>query len=190
MNVERWAKIDDPDIDAEISTLGRVRKNGNIIKATNSAKYGVITVNMLNRFGKQHRLRVHREVAKAFLPNPRNYAYVTHIDKDKSNNNVNNLRWTADPHWYDRPQPAQDVDVGETSSRYDELHPGVRSLRLPTIPHELVNRPVRQYITDDTRIAYPTIMDGAESSGTPMMDIYEAIESGGGTAGGNIWTPI
>ena len=39
------------------------------------------------------RTSIHREVAKAFLPNPNNYPVVDHIDCDGLNNHVSNLRW-------------------------------------------------------------------------------------------------
>lgn len=37
--------------------------------------------------------RLHRLVAKAFIPNPHNYDIVMHLDNDKTNYNVSNLRW-------------------------------------------------------------------------------------------------
>ena len=44
--------------------------------------------------GKTKHLSVHRTVAEAFIPNPNNLPEVDHIDRNKLNNNVDNLRWT------------------------------------------------------------------------------------------------
>lgn len=39
------------------------------------------------------RLLVHRIVAQAFISNPSSYPHIDHIDADKHNNHVENLRW-------------------------------------------------------------------------------------------------
>lgn len=39
--------------------------------------------------------RLHKLVAKYFIPNPNNYDAVNHIDGNKQNNTVNNLEWTT-----------------------------------------------------------------------------------------------
>ena len=42
---------------------------------------------------KEKKMYVHRLVAEAFIPNPNNYPQIDHIDTDKTNNHVGNLRW-------------------------------------------------------------------------------------------------
>lgn len=45
------------------------------------------------REGKRQNYFIHRCVAEAFIPNPENKPCVDHIDNNKTNNYVNNLRW-------------------------------------------------------------------------------------------------
>lgn len=47
----------------------------------------------LYKNNKQYKRVVHRLVAEAFIPNPNNYPTVDHIDRNRQNNEVTNLRW-------------------------------------------------------------------------------------------------
>lgn len=47
----------------------------------------------LNKEGTKKSKSVHRLVAETYLPNPGSKPQVDHIDGDKSNNSVTNLRW-------------------------------------------------------------------------------------------------
>lgn len=68
----------------EVSNYGQVRKDGKIQTLYSDGRY--------LRFGWT---LVHRMVAELFIPNPDNKPCVDHIDTNKRNNNVNNLRWVT-----------------------------------------------------------------------------------------------
>ena len=53
---------------------------------------GYMQVLLYNHNGKHHKY-VHRLVAEAFIDNPENKTQVDHIDSNRANNHVDNLRW-------------------------------------------------------------------------------------------------
>ena len=74
---------------------GRVfsKKSGIFIKGGMcSSKYQNIS---LCHNGKSKTYTRHRLVAQYYIPNPMNLPVVDHIDRNKENNNVDNLRWTT-----------------------------------------------------------------------------------------------
>lgn len=77
----------------EVNKIGQVRnkKTGRILK--NSVRKDGYCQVMLGR--KTIPLYIHRLVATAFIPNERNSPQVDHINGDKSDNRVENLRWVT-----------------------------------------------------------------------------------------------
>jgi hypothetical protein len=72
---------------------GRVySKKRNIFLKYNTNEIGYKFVDLYNN-GKRKNIKVHRLVAIHYIPNNDNSLEVDHIDRDKTNNNVSNLRW-------------------------------------------------------------------------------------------------
>jgi len=61
----------------------------------NSRHYPSINISLREngRTVKQLRYYVHRLIAETFLENPHNYTEIDHINRDKSDNRVSNLKW-------------------------------------------------------------------------------------------------
>lgn len=83
----------------QVSNLGNIRNvsykgTGKIrVLSPCADKDGYLMACLTNRNGGQCNYRIHRLVAKAFIPNPDNYEQVNHKDENKTNNVVDNLEW-------------------------------------------------------------------------------------------------
>jgi len=101
---ERWKDITSDEFDTayryQVSDRGRIKsfaidkENGEIIEGSTLKGYKAVNL----RMGDNRRVNkyVHKLVAHAFLNNEsENHKYVIHLDYDKSNNHVSNLKWVS-----------------------------------------------------------------------------------------------
>ena len=92
MEEEEWRKIEGYD-NYSISNFGRVRNDKTKkIRKTYINKEGYSTLNLSNN-GVLKKFSIHRLVGLAFIPNLENLQQIHHIDKNRSNNNISNLKW-------------------------------------------------------------------------------------------------
>ncbi len=95
--MEEWRPIQGTKGFIEVSNEGRVRSllrgKPYILKTQPDSKgYHRIRVTIER---ERYAYKVHREVAKAFIPNPDNLPQINHKDGNKDNNAVSNLEWVT-----------------------------------------------------------------------------------------------
>lgn len=91
---ENWKSINGYE-NYEISDHGNIKiiKTNKMLKPRdNNIGYYIIT---LSKDGIKSTLKIHRLVAEAFLENPHNKECVDHIDRNKLNNHISNLRYAT-----------------------------------------------------------------------------------------------
>lgn len=135
--MEVWKPINGYSERYEVSNYGRVRSKdmivngrlkdchkikGRILKPCNDREGYKNVVLCINQQRKTFRL--HRLVAIAFIPNPENMPEIDHIDANRSNNNVDNLRWSTRKTNSNNPITRKRV----SESKSGELNPRFKAL--------------------------------------------------------------
>lgn len=104
---EKWKEIPSWEGYYAASNLGRILSLGRyvngryslawkkpkIMKQTKMKQTGYLVVNLSRNNNRGQLHLIHRLVAITFIPNPHNYTCIDHIDTNRNNNKVDNLRW-------------------------------------------------------------------------------------------------
>ena len=69
-------------------------KKSNKFLKESTLKYGYKFVG-LNKYGKQKMFYIHRLLGIHFIPNPENKPTIDHINRNRSDNRIENLRWAT-----------------------------------------------------------------------------------------------
>ena len=92
---EIWKDIEGFNGRYQISNTGKVKsiyKQKEKFLTPQKDRYGYLTID-LRKDGKSKRNKLHRLVAKAFIPNPDSLPQVNHKNGNKEDNNADNLEW-------------------------------------------------------------------------------------------------
>lgn len=188
--IEVWVPIEGTDCNYEVSNTGKIRSNNYLGHGTQRElslakdQKGYFRVRIY-KDGQRKTVKVHREVAKAFLPNPENKPEVNHKDGDKGNNHVNNLEWaTSDEnvrHAYRTGLKEKTREwcrkMGKTLGK-EALERDREKRKTPVIA-------VR--ISDGAIFEYPSQMDAAMATGAQQPNIYKVLHGKRRSANGYVF---
>lgn len=114
-----------------------LNKNGVELKPQIVRGYYHVTVRIND---EKSTIRIHREVAKAFIPNPDNLPEVNHKDGNKLNNRISNLEWCTRSynvqHAYDNGLKVATPSYGENHGRHKLTQQQVNEIRDKYIPRK------------------------------------------------------
>lgn len=130
---EIWKPIKGFESYYEVSDLGNIRRNGNMLKQMYNKQTGYFSVT-LSVDGKTTRKYTHRLVAMAFIPNPENKPQVNHKDCNKTNNVVINLEWATNKEnnthaWANGINYHSPTQIGEGSSNHKLTNADILEIR-------------------------------------------------------------
>lgn len=81
---------------------------------------GSINNHGYRKIGYNHKnYLVHRLIAETFIPNPENKPCIDHIDRDRLNNNVSNLRWSTIKE--NNLNQKKNLPIGQRSIDYEDV---------------------------------------------------------------------
>ena len=133
MENEEWRDIPGYEGFYQVSNLGRVKrikaghgtKSGTVLKTVTDSN-GYILVGLCKN-AKQQLYLAHRLVAQAFIPNSKNKPEIDHIDGNRQNNYVNNLRWVTHKENINNPYTIKKIGRAHIG-KYGILHPKTKPI--------------------------------------------------------------
>lgn len=139
---EIWEKIPGFEGKYSVSNHGRVKSfinnpDGEIV-VFGIGNHGYYVRSIRDANSRVTCVKLHRVVAKLFIPNPDNLVTVNHIDGDKLNNHVDNLEWLS---LQDNIQHAIDTNLRKRGHRQKLNEESVREIRYK---YENTNLTVKQ----------------------------------------------
>lgn len=167
--MDKWKDIPGWEGLYQAHPTGQIRslpRNGTInrprVLSQCNDKDGYKLVSFRNK--KKFTKKVHRLIAKTFIPNPENKPQVNHLDGTKDNNHVDNLAWVT---------PSENI-----------LH--AKSIGLQVECHN--RKPVQQFTKEGELVAtFPSLREAERQTGVGWTGISANTRGVRKSAGGYIW---
>lgn len=185
--MEIWKPIEGTNGTYEVSNTGKVRSNNYLghgkqqeLSLTKDHK-GYFRVRIYKE-GSRKTLKVHREVALAFIPNPERKPEVNHKDGNKENNHVGNLEWST---------PSENTTHAYDSGLKEKTREWCRQMG-STVGREALakEREKRKTPITATRLSdgavfeFPSQADAAEKTGALQSNINRVLKGSRKSANG------
>ena len=173
--MEHWKSIAGYEGLYQVSNLGRVKSlnynhtgTDKILKPWKTHD-GYLQV-ILCKDGHVKKFKVHRLVAKAFIPNPNNLETVNHKDEVKTNNTVGNLEWMSQ---------RDNINYGTHNKRMAEAN----------INHPKKSKVVQMFNkqTGELLATFPSTHEAERVTGINNSSISKCCNGKYKSAGGYIW---
>ena len=130
----------------------------------------------LYKDGKGKQRYVHRLVAQAFIPNPENKREVDHIDNNKTNNDMSNLRWVTHKENQNNAITRAKMleDTSKFASQVGANNPFSRKVRMYSLEGEYIR-------------TFDTLEEAGKFVGTRAQNISRVCKGERFSSGGYIW---
>lgn len=173
---EQWKSIEGTDGAYEVSNTGKIRSNNYLghgrqkeLSLSKDHK-GYMRVRIYID-GKRPTIKVHRAVAKAFIPNPENKPEVNHKDGNKENNRVDNLEWSTS---CENTTHAYDTGLKEKTREWcRQMGSTVGRAALAKSREERKTPVIATRLSDGAVFEYPSQAEAAAATGAFQANIYK-----------------
>ena len=135
----------------------------------------------LSRSGLHKNFYIHRLVAQAFIPNRENKPHIDHINGDKKDNRVENLRWVT--HKENMNNPVSTAKLSSARKKYYLNEDNLRRNRQQKHNKAIVQLSIEGEVVGE----YQSIRDAQRQTGIGASSIFNCIKQYTHTAGGFKW---
>jgi len=196
MDNEIWKPISGFEGYYEVSSFGRIRSVERYVKQANHLRYVKPKIKQaivgsdgyprvtLCRDRKSRQYRVHRLVADSFIPNPDNKPFVDHINTDKTDFRIENLRWVDACENARNPNTMEHCRLNTyTKERSRKIHETTRARGTRNAP-----KTVYQYTKDGLFVeSFDSLEEAGRKTNIHPTSIRRSLNDNTQSAGGYMW---